>query len=155
MATLSLDLRTRILATYDEGRSTREQVARRYRVSLGMVKKLLQQRRRTGDLAPRHRYSGRKPKLVAAHRRQLRALVREKPDRTLAELRAAAALDCTLPAIHYVLKKMGLTYKKRRSGPANRTGQTLPKRAARGGGARAASTRRGSSSSMKAGPKPT
>lgn len=62
MATLSLDLRSRILATYDEGGSTREEVARRYRVSLGMVKKLLQQRRRTGDLAPRHRYSGRKPK---------------------------------------------------------------------------------------------
>ncbi len=124
MATLSLDLRTRILATYDEGNQTREEVARRYRVSLGMVKKLLQQRRRTGDLAPRHRYSGRKPKLVAAHRRALRALVRERPDRTLAELRTAAALDCTLPAIHYVLKKMGLTYKKRRSAPASRTART-------------------------------
>jgi transposase len=155
MDTLSLDLRTRILATYDEGRSTREEVARRYRVSLGMVKKLLQQRRRTGDLAPRHRFSGRKPKLRSAQRRQLRALVRERPDRTLAELRAAAGLDCTLPAIHYVLRAMGLSYKKRRSGPANKTAPTSKKPAGRGAGARAASTRRGWSSSTKAGPRPT
>lgn len=65
MRTLSLDLRERILASYDHDEGTREQVARRYRVSLGMVKKLLQQRRRTGDIAPRHRFSGRKPLLVA------------------------------------------------------------------------------------------
>ena len=61
MRTLSLDLRERILASYDNDEGTREEVARGYRVSLGMVKKLLQQRRRTGDLAPRHRFSGRKP----------------------------------------------------------------------------------------------
>ena len=38
----------------------REAVARRFRVSLGMVKKLLQQRRRTGDVRPQHHRSGRK-----------------------------------------------------------------------------------------------
>jgi hypothetical protein len=32
---------------------------------------------------------------------------------TLAELREALGLKCTLPAIHYVLVDMGLTYKKR------------------------------------------
>ena len=49
--TTSLDLRERILGTYDAGEGTREDVARRFRVSLGMVKKLLQQRRHTGDIA--------------------------------------------------------------------------------------------------------
>lgn len=155
MATCSLDLRTRILAAYDAGEGTREDMARRFRVSLGLVKKLLQQRRRTGDLAPRHHHSGRKPKILGQHRRQLRALVRERPDRTLAELRAAAGLDCTLPAIHYVLQAMGLAYKKRRSGPANKTVQTSKQRGVRGGAAKVASTRRGSSSSMNRGPKPT
>ena len=48
MRTLSLDLRERILASYDHEDGTREEIAMRYRVSLGMVKKLLQQRRRTG-----------------------------------------------------------------------------------------------------------
>ena len=155
MATFSLDLRIRILATYDEGQSTREEVARRYRVSLGMVKKLLQQRRATGDLAPRHHRSGRKPRIVGVHQRRLRALLRQQPDLTLAELRQAAALECSLPAIHYVLIKMGLSYKNRRCAPASKTVPTSPARAAAGGGGQAASTRRGWSSLMKAGPKRT
>ena len=59
-----------------------------------------------------------------------------KPDLTLKELRAAVALDCSLPAIHYVLEKMGLTYKKRRSAPASKTAPTSRGRAGRGGGAK-------------------
>jgi hypothetical protein len=52
MRTISLDLRERILASYDQKEGNREEIAGRFRVSLGMVKKLLQQRRRTGDIAP-------------------------------------------------------------------------------------------------------
>ncbi len=143
MRTLSLDLRERILSSYDREEATREQVAGRYRVSLGMVKKLLQQRRRTGDIAPRHRYSGRRPLIVERHRQKLRALLQKKPDLTLKELRAAVDLSCSLPAIHYVLEAMGLTYKKRHSAPANRTAPALPKRGGRGSGGRVAWTRRG------------
>ena len=64
MRTLSLDLRERILASYDHEEGTREEIADRFRVSLGMVKKLLQQRRRTGHIGPRHHFSGRKPMIV-------------------------------------------------------------------------------------------
>ena len=45
MPTTSLDLRQRILAAYDADEGPREEMARRFRVSLGLVKKLLQQRR--------------------------------------------------------------------------------------------------------------
>ena len=48
MATLSLDLRERILRAYDKGQGTRDEIAKRFDVSLGMVKKLQQQRRDTG-----------------------------------------------------------------------------------------------------------
>jgi transposase len=136
MRTISLDLRERIVAAYDQKEGNREEIARRFRVSLGMVKKLLQQRRRTGDLAPRHRFSGPKPGIVASHQQQMRVLLGKKPDLTLAELRQALRLDCTLPAIHYVLAKMGLTYKKRHSAPANRIVLTSRGRAGRGGGGR-------------------
>lgn len=122
--TLSLDLRERILATYDAGRQTRQAVADRFRVSLGMVKKLLQQRKRTGDVRPRHRFSGRKPVILDEHRRRMRQLLGQQPDMTLPELRSAVGLSCTLPAIHYVLADMNLTYKKRHSAPSNRTGRT-------------------------------
>lgn len=124
MKTLSLDLRERILASYDAREGTREDVAGRYRVSLGMVKKLLQQRKRTGDLRPRHRFSGRKPLILDAHRRRMKQLLGKQPDMTLPELRTALGLACTLPAIHYALAAMNLTYKKRHSGPANKIGRT-------------------------------
>lgn len=143
MKTISLDLRERILATYDANDDTRETVARRFRVSLGFVKKLLQQRRRIGEVRAQHHRSGCNPRIVASHRQQLRTLLAKKPDLTLKELRVATGLACTLPAIHYVLVKLGLTYKKRRSGRVNKTGPRLRERAGGGGGARAASTRRG------------
>jgi len=116
MATLSNDLRERIVAAYDRGEGTREQIAARYDVSLGMVKKLLQQRRKTGDLGPRHHNSGRKALITPTHEKQLRRLVRDHPDMTLEELRDATGLAVTPQAIHYALQRMDLPLKKRRFG---------------------------------------
>lgn len=141
MRTLSLDLRERILDSYDNEEGTRMEIGHRYRVSLGMVKKLLQQRRHTGDIAPRHHRCGRKPMIVDTHRRQMRKLLGKKPDLTLKELRRTVGLNCTLPAIHYALDKMGLTYKKRHSGPVNKTAPTSRGHGERGGGGKPASTR--------------
>ena len=108
MRTLSLDVRERILASYDHAEGTRPEIAHRFRVSLGRVKKLLQQRRRTGDIAPRHHFAGRKPMRVATHRSQMRSLLARKNDLTLKELRAAMGLKCSLQAINVVLGKRGL-----------------------------------------------
>lgn len=119
MATLSMDLRQRILAAYDAGEGTRQDIAERFRVSLGMVKKLLQQRRSTGEIGARHHLAGRKPKITPAHRERLADLVHERPDRTLVELREGLGLDCSLVAIHYALQAMNLSLKKRRSTPPN------------------------------------
>jgi transposase len=143
MRTISLDLRERILTSYDQKEGTREEIAQRFRVSLGMVKKLLQRRREGGDIGPRYHRCGLKPGKVAAQGQTFRQLLSRKPDLTLEELRAVTALKCSLPAIHYVLEKMGLTYKKRRSGPANRTGPTLSGRGSAGGDGKRRSTRRG------------
>jgi transposase len=138
MRTTSLDLRERILASYDNDEGTRTETAQRFRVSLGLVKKLLQQRRHTHDLAPRHRFSGRKPMILATHRGQLRALLAKKNDLTLKEMRVAAGLKCSLQAINVVLGKMGLTYKKRHSAPASRTGRISPGRGDSGGSSKRA-----------------
>ena len=83
MKTISLDLRERIVAAYDGEEGTREEVAKRFRVSVGMVKKLLQQRRKTGELGDRHRYSGRKAKILPEYRERLGALIAAQPDLTL------------------------------------------------------------------------
>ncbi len=85
--TLSLDLRERILVTYDNEGCTREKVAQRFRVSLGMVKKLLQQRRDTGQIGSRRHLCGRKPVILESHRNRMRDILKGKPDVTLKELR--------------------------------------------------------------------
>ena len=141
MRTSSVDLREGILAAYDSDQGTRADVAHRFGVALGLVKKLLQQHRRTGAIAPRHRFSGRKPTIVASHRPQLRVLLTKKNDRTLRELRAATGLKCSLQAINVVLAKLGLTYKKRHFTPARKTVPTSHGHAGVGANNRRAGTR--------------
>lgn len=119
-----MDLRQRILKAYDRGDVTREQVATRFEVSLGMVKKLIQQRRTCGDISPRYHRCGRKPIILDHHRRELRLLLKKQPDLTLEEVREKIGLNCTIQAIHYVLVDMGLTYKKRLSEQQNSHGRT-------------------------------
>jgi len=90
--TLSLDLRERIVEAYDakEARGRKWRVGSR--VSLGMVKKLLSQRTKTGELAARHRFSGRKPRLMALHGAQLKTLGPSNPMRTLVEMKQSLGL---------------------------------------------------------------
>ena len=147
MKTLSLDLRERIVAAYDEKQGTKEEIARRFRVSLGMVKKLLQQRSKTQDLGDRHRFSGRKAKVLPIYRERLEKLVAAEPDLTLAQIKARLSMSCTVPAVHYALLALGLTYKKRRSTRPNKTGPMSPPLGNSGSRNKAASRRAGSSSS--------
>jgi len=151
---ISVDLRERIVEAYEGKEGTREEVAKRFKVSLGMVKKLLQQQSRTGDLRPRYRFCGRKAKLMPEHGGALKALVAKEPDVTLVEMKERLGLGCTVAAIHQVLAKLGLTYKKRRSMRLNKTGRTWRGPDAAGGGAKAGSTRRGWSSSTSRPPRP-
>lgn len=88
-------------------------MAQRFDVSLGMVKKLLSTRRHQGDIAPAYHRCGRKALFTAAHRQQLRQALKRQADLTLDELRQELGLECSLPAIHYVLIKMGLSLKKK------------------------------------------
>lgn len=132
MKVLSMDLRQRIVSACDRGDQTQQQIADRFEVSLGMVKKLLKQRRKTGDIAPRYHLCKGKAKLLAEHEQLLKQHLSKKPDSTLAELREAIGLSCTLPTIHNALKRMGLSYKKRRFELASRSAKTLRKPASAG-----------------------
>ena len=93
--------------------------------------------------------------LLEEHRKRLDQLVNQKPDITLAEMREALKLGCSLPAIHYVLIDMGLTYKKRLSMLASRLALTLPGPGKSGSGAKPALIPPGSSSSTRPRPRRT
>ena len=121
MTTISNDLRTRIMAAVDKGDETRQQTADRFAVSLGFVKKLIGQRNRLGTIENLHRRAGRKRAISPEQEAALRDHIHHNPGATLGELRTALALTCSLVTIFNTLRRMRLTYKKKRSAPPNRT----------------------------------
>ena len=128
MKTLSLEIRNRILACYDGGKETRASVAQLFGVSLGMVKKLLHQRKRLGDIEPLHWRAGRKPVIFMRHMKKLLEVIGRNPEISLAELRVVLGLNCSLTTIHKVLDRWGMTRKNRRSWKTIPTGKALEKR---------------------------
>ena len=113
MKPYSLDLRERVAAAIDHREGSWRAIARRFRVSLSFITRLVQHRRQTGDLAPKPHGGGRRPALDQATRRRLRALLRKQPDLTLAELRQRLGLACSLVAIWRALRQMKITRKKK------------------------------------------
>ena len=105
----SLDLRQRALAACDAGGASRE-VAQRYQVSRAWVDRLKQRRRETGEIGPRRPQRFR-PSVLAGQMEQLRALVTAQPDLTLAELRHALGVRCSLTAVWRALRRLHLTRK--------------------------------------------
>lgn len=130
VASISLDLRKRILKACDRGEKTKA-VAERFEVSADLVRKLKRRRRETGSIEPLPRNSGPKRKL-RAHEDRRRALIQEQPDATLEELRERLGIEVQLSTLWYAIDRMKLSVKKnrmrqraaarRRAGSARRLG---------------------------------
>ena len=112
----SQDLRDRVLLAYDRGMKTK-QIAVTFDVSPSWARRVKQRRRETGETT--HRPMG-GPGVTIVDRKRLASLVREHPDATLAELRALLGVQCALSTLCMALKKMGLSFKKKRSMRRNR-----------------------------------
>lgn len=112
MGAISIDLRERIVAACDRREETQEEIAKRFDVSLGFVKKLVKQRNKLGHIRPLYDRVGAKRKLTEEKVAELISLVDERPDRTLEELRDLLEVDCTIQTIHNALKREGFSFKK-------------------------------------------
>jgi len=125
-----LDLRERIVEAV-EGGSSRREAAEQFAVSVSCTIKLVQRWERTGSVAPAP-MGGRKAFALAAHEARVRALLAERPDATLDELRAqltGEGITVSRSAIGRFLQALGWTRKKRRSMPASKIGRMSPRRA--------------------------
>ena len=113
----SLDLRQRILDAYDAGEGTRPQIAKRFSVSLGFVKKILAQRKATGSIAPIPR-PGRPPAFSGDALKRLEDFVRRNPDATLAQIQShfSAEVECSMVTIHKTLERCRYRFKKNAEG---------------------------------------
>lgn len=126
---LSQDLRDRVLLAYDRGMKTK-QIALTFVVSPAWARRVKQRRRETGETT--HRPMG-SPGVMIVDRQQLASLVRQHPDATLAELRTWLGVRCALSTLCLALKKMGLSFKKKRSMRRSRIAPTSSNDARSGG----------------------
>ena len=92
MRAYSIDLRQRVVAAYDAGEGTQEQVAARFAVSTSWVRKILRQRRQTGSIEPKPHGGGNVRAFDGEADARLRQAVRDEPDATLEELGRAAGV---------------------------------------------------------------
>lgn len=114
----SIDLRERVVAAYQQGEDTQEEVAERLAVSLSSVRCYLRLERQTGNLAPKTHYQ-RGPHQVIHEKglQTVRELVEQSPDATLAELctdyRKRHRKKVSQSMMHRALKKLNFRRKKK------------------------------------------
>jgi len=114
------DLRDRVLAAYDRGMKTK-QIAVLFQVSSSWARRVKQRRRESGETRPRPRGGATVIKIDLA---KLAELVRQRPDATIKELHALLGADCVESAVCMALKRLGLSFKKRRSTLLSKTVRT-------------------------------
>ncbi len=138
----SEDLRARVLAAIDSGMAARA-AAKLFRVSVSYIYKALIRRRRTGEVGASTRRGHRPRKLSPAQEVALAEHITAYPDVTLAALQAWLLSEHSVwlsnGAMWAAVARLGLSFKKRRSGRASR----IVRMSRRGG---ASGRRRGRSS---------
>lgn len=117
MKPYSLDLRERVVATYQHGNGTIKQIAQMFSVGETFVKKMLRQKRETNNLARQPHRAGAKKLLQAKHRRWLRKAIEQESDATITELAEQLAekkqVRASRATICRELKELKLSRKKR------------------------------------------
>ena len=109
MKAIPVAVRERILHLYDKGKSTRE-IATALDYCVAAVRRVRQHFQQRGTLEPQTHQCGRKSLLTPALQIRLQALVNQRPDVTLAELRAKFQRPTS--TMDLWLSRMGLSYKK-------------------------------------------
>lgn len=126
-ASLSEDLRVRIIRAVEAGAS-RRQAAARFGVSVSSAIRWMRDWRETGRTAARTQGGDRRTDRIEAHADYLLAKVEEMPDVTLAELRDALmrerGLAVAISTIWRFFARRRITLKKRRRVRPSRTART-------------------------------
>jgi len=132
------DLRCQLLEAYEAGRGSLRELARQFGVSWGYSKKIRAQQVRTGQRErPQQLQHGPASQLTPAVEQQLRSALRQQPDLTLAELQQRlaerAGVSISRSQLWVWLQRLGLRYKKNRSGRKNKTAGRTSGAGRRGG----------------------
>ena len=123
---LSIDLRRRVLAAVAAGASHRE-AAERFGVSAASVSRWRALARKYGEVRGGRSGGDRRSGRIEKQAALIHALLEETSDITLDELRrrlAERGHAFGIGTLHRFFRRHGITRKKRRPMPSNRTGQT-------------------------------
>ena len=132
MKPYSMDLRERVVAACEAATDSKAEVARRFKVSVAWVRRLLQRKRESGSIAALPQRAGRKPIFVGARLERLRSAIQETPDATLQELLKETEVAASIMAVQRALERMDCRRKKSRSTPASKSVR-MSKRGAKSG----------------------
>lgn len=111
------ELRLRVLAAYDRGMRTKE-ISEIFKVSPAYARRVKQVRREEGRTAPKPMGGATLVKIDSA---RLAELVAQHQDATLKELRDLLGAACGESAVCMALRRLKITFKKRRSTRASGT----------------------------------
>lgn len=123
---LSIDLRVRVLKAVAAGASHRE-AAERYGVSAASVSRWRHREREQGAPRPLALGGDRRSKAMENQADTILAIVAANRDITLAEIKAALTekkISTSVAGLWRFFRRHGITLKKSRRTPANRTGPT-------------------------------
>lgn len=120
MKPYSLDLRQKIVDSYENQEGSIRQLAKRFKVSPDCVRRLLKRYYTEGTIEPKSYSGGNQPSLQPLHLSVLTNLVQEDNDATLVQLnhrlQAKTGLQVSTSTISRGIKKLNLTRKKNSQG---------------------------------------
>ena len=117
------DTRRRALAAYEQGGKTQSEIAAFFGITLRTFQRWIRAWRTEGRAAPGHS-PGRPAVFVGPAADRLRRQVAREPDATLHELAERLGNIAGYVTVHRALERLGLPYKKRRSGRQSKTDPT-------------------------------
>ena len=116
MQAYSLDLRQKVVSVYENGSETIVEVAERFEISPSFIKKLLAQKRSTGDIAPIGHRGGQRRRISDKQRQWLLKTVLATPDMTLTDLQERVEkekkISVSVPTLSRELRRLNLRRKK-------------------------------------------
>ena len=110
MRAFSSDLRTRVLADFQAGRTFAE-LGRKYSTSAEWVRQFIRRFQATGEIDARPPVNRRVP-FHRRHEAELRAAVADNPSLTLEALRTKLGVACHLSTLWHALRAVKIAFKK-------------------------------------------
>ena len=126
-APLSIDLRKRIIAAWEQGEGTWEEIASTFKVGIATVNRLIRRYRASATVVPEPHGGGQRHRVPDEDLPLVRALLDERPDLTIEELRTAFCARhgrlISRSTMSRAVERIGYTRKKSLSSPPSGTGR--------------------------------